>query len=132
MRYVVKNICKDGKTELCVTPSYDVSKKQCIKIRIIPICKSSYTFKFEGGKETKVTAGLDFCPGKYKVYAGVLNKTNSYTIRKYSKLHGDIEFISIWKDVPALTDEGKKYAFGMDSYLDIPSGVSSVKLVKTN
>lgn len=122
---------KVGETELCATPEYDVSKKTCIKIRIIPICKSTYTFKFDGSSEVKLTAGVDFCPGKYKVYAGVLNKTNSYTIRKYSKNH-DVEFISIWKDVPALTDEGKKYAFGMDSYLDIPSGVSSIKLVKTN
>lgn len=121
---------KVGETELCATPEYDVSKKTCIKIRIIPICKSTYTFKFDGGDEAKVIAGVDFCPGKYKVYASVLNKTNSYTIRKYSKNH-DVEFISIWKDIPALTDEGKKYAFAMDSYLDIPSGVTSVKLVKT-
>ena len=49
---------------------------------------------------------------------------------KYSKNH-DVEFISIWKDISALTDEGKKYAFAMDSYLDIPSGVTTVKLVKT-
>ena len=28
--------------------------------------------------------------------------------------------------------EGKKYAFAMDSYLEIPSGITQIKLVKTN
>lgn len=123
---------KVGETELCVIPEYDSSKKSCTKIRIVPICKSSYTFSLDGGNETKLTAGNDFCPGKYKVYASVLNKKDTYTIRKYSKQFGDVEFITIWKDTSAFNDEGKKYAFVLDSYLEVPSGVTQVKLVKVN
>lgn len=123
---------KVGETEICATPKYDISKKVCLKVRIIPICKSSYIFNFDGGTETKKTAGIDFCPAKYKVYANVLNKKDTYTIRKYSKGFGDVEFITIWKNTPAFNDEGKKYAFAMDSYLEIPSGVTQVKLVKVN
>lgn len=121
---------KVGESELCATAEYDTSKKACVKIRVIPICKSSYTFNFDGSKETKIISGTDFCPGKYKLYATVLNKTDVYTLTKRSSGFGDIEFIKIWKDTPAFNDEGKKYVFALDSQLEVPSGVTKVKLVK--
>ena len=77
-------------------------------------------------------SGIDFCPGKYKVYANVLNLKDTYSISKSSNEFGDTEFITIWKDSSSFNDEGKKYAFSMDSYLEVPSGVTQIKLIKTN
>ena len=42
-----------------------------------------------------------------------------------------MESFLIWKDT-SLGDEGNKYSFSIDGTIEVPSGITSVKLVKTN
>lgn len=126
---VIKAI-KVGKSDLCVIPEYDESKKACKEIRVTALCKDTYTFNFDGSSTSKLIAGNDFCPGKYKVYAGVLNKKNPYYLTFREKNGLMMESFLIWKDT-SLGDEGNKYSFSIDGTIEVPSGITSVKLVKT-
>lgn len=121
---------KPGVTKVCATSSYDNSKKTCINVRVTAKCKSTYTFKFNGSDEEKITTGKDFCPGKYRVYASLLNNNNSASLRINNKDGRYLDSILIWKIAPSLSDEGGRYSFSFDSSISIPSGVTSVKLVK--
>lgn len=121
---------KPGVSQVCAISSYDNSKKSCINVRVTAKCKNSYTFKFNGSDEEKITTGKDFCPGKYRVYASLLNNNNSASLRINNKEGRYLDSILIWKIAPSLSDEGGRYSFSFDSSISIPSGVTSVKLVK--
>lgn len=125
---VIKAI-KVGKSEICVIPEYDESKKACKEIRVTALCKDTYTFKYDGSSTNKLVAGNDFCPGKYKLYAGVLNKSSAYHLGLKEKNGSSMGSFLVWKST-SLGDEGKKYSFALDSYIEVPTGVTSVKLVK--
>lgn len=122
---------KVGTSQICVIPEYDTNKKTCKDIRVTAKCKSTYTFKYDGSDTDKLVAGDDFCPGKYKIYAGVLNKKNSYYIYLKDANNKSMDTVLIWKDAYSLSDEGNKYSFALDSTINVPAGVTSVKLVKT-
>lgn len=126
---VIKGI-KVGKSEFCVIPQYDENKKSCKEIRVTALCKDTYIFKYDGSSTSKLVAGNDFCPGKYKIYAGVLNKSNAYHLELREKNGNHMDSVLIWKST-SLGDEGNKYSFALDSSISVPTGVTSVKLVKT-
>lgn len=126
---IIKAI-KVGTSEICVIPEYDVNKKSCKEVRVTALCKDTYTFKFDGSSTSKLVAGNDFCPGKYKIYAEVLNKKNSYHLDLREKNGNYMDSVLIWKST-SLGDEGNKYSFALDSSIGVPSGVTSVKLVKS-
>ena len=112
------------------TKTSSIMKKSCKEIRVTALCKDTYTFKYDGSSTSKLVAGNDFCPGKYKIYAGVLNKSNAYHLELREKNGNHMDSVLIWKST-SLGDEGNKYSFALDSSISVPTGVTSVKLVKT-
>ena len=121
---------KEGNTTFCAYPVYDESQIQCFDLSIMPVCKGTYTFNFDGLSKNKIVAGVDICPGIYKIYTNVVNNDKSYllTIRDEKGFHS--ETVYIYKKSEYSNDEGGNFSFGNNFYLDIPVGVTSVKLVK--
>ena len=119
---------KIGDTEICAVSKYDSNIKNCIKLEITPICKNSYTFNFEGSKDEIITGGIDFCPGTYKIYLGVLNTNKTYFLHQKSAA-GSTNIITINKTSP-FNKEGGKYSFEKEATLKLPIGVTSVTLKK--
>ncbi len=122
---------KYGTTTICIVPEYDVNKKHCFDLRVINECKNSYTFNFDGGTEKDIIAGLDFCPGTYKVYVGLLNKNNPKSIYFYEK---EGEFMHkgsllVWKGT-SHNEEGDKHTFLLDNTVRVTDGITSVTLKK--
>ena len=95
-------------------------------------CQSTYTFKFNGGgKETK-TAGDDFCTGKYKVYANVLNRDKMYSIEIKPKNEFVGDYMTIYKTSSFINEEGSKYVFNEGTTFTTEQGITQVKLVKVS
>lgn len=122
---------KRGKTNICITSKYN-NRKECIALNIELKCQSTYTFKFNGGgKETK-TAGEDFCTGKYKVYASVLNKDKMYSIEIKPKNEFVGDYLTIYKTSSFINEEGSKYVFNEGTTFTTEQGITQVKLVKVS
>ena len=121
---------KKGVTQVCVIPNYDKSAKVCDQVNVSLKCKSSYTFKFEGGSVEGIKAGEDFCPGTYRFTTKVLDREKSYYL--YYKPNGSYigESYLVWKNYSYHSEEGKKIVFADESVFEIPIGVTEVKLYK--
>ena len=121
---------KTGYTQLCVFPEYDETKIKCFQINILPTCKGTYVFKYDGLEKKKLIVGTDFCPGIYKVYANVLNN-ESYYYLDVDNDKGSYEYmIRINKKYSHINEEGNKFSFPMNYSLEVPSGVTQIKLIK--
>lgn len=123
---------KIGESEVCATSKYDQNTKKCIKVDVTPICQNSYTFNFDGSKKEKITAGTDFCAGTYKVYAGVLNYNQTYFLHHYQadRFAGGSSTMTIAKFSSFLSEEGDKWAMSKGSYIEVPSGITSITITK--
>lgn len=122
---------KLGESEVCLTSKYDTNTKVCKTIDVTPICQDSYTFTFDGSKEEKITAGVDFCAGTYKVYAEVLNHSDVYYIHHYqADLFAGSSTITIAKFSSFLNDEGDKWSMAKRSYIKTAPGVMSITITK--
>ena len=122
---------KIGETELCITSNYDKNTKVCKKIEVTPICQNSYTFNFDGSKKEKITAGVDFCAGTYKVYAQVLNYDDVYYIHHRQPDFGaGSSTITIAKFSDFLSDEGNQWSMNKGSYIETANGVTQITITK--
>lgn len=121
---------KPGFTDVCISPEYDETKISCFQVNILPTCKGTYTFKYDGVGRKKLHVGTDFCPGIYKIYANVLNDDNYYYIDLDNEKGVYEDLIIINKKYPSVNEEGKKFSFPMNYSLEIPSGVTQIKLIK--
>ncbi len=120
---------KIGTTSICLVSNYD-DTKVCKELDVTPQCKNSYTFNFDGSKDEKITAGIDFCVGTYKIYATVLNRNSTYSIAHRGPEFGSFkEHITITKWSP-FNEEGSRVSIGKLSYLDIDTGITSITLTK--
>lgn len=122
---------KIGETELCVQSKYDTNTKVCKSIEVTPICHNSYTFNFDGSKKEKITAGVDFCAGTYKVYAQVLNYDDIYYIHhKQPNLAAGSSTLTIAKFSDFLNDEGNQWSMNKGSYIETANGVTQITITK--
>ena len=122
---------KIGDTTLCIISQYDPNTSVCNNIEVTPICQNSYTFNFDGSKKEKIYAGIDFCPGTYRVYAQVLNPKDIYYIhhRQPNSASGSSS-ITIAKFSEFLSDEGNQWAMNKGSYIESNTGVTQITIVK--
>ena len=122
---------KIGETELCIQSKYDLNTKKCINLEVTPICQNSYTFNFDGSKEEKIYAGIDFCAGTYHIYAEVLNYNDVYYLH-----HRQVEFgkgsstMTIAKFSDFLSDEGSRWSMNKGSYIETDNGVTQITITK--
>lgn len=122
---------KIGETDLCITSVYDKNTSICEKIEVTPICQNSYTFNFDGSKKEKIYAGIDFCPGTYRVYAQVLNPQNVYYISyRQPNISGGSASITIAKFSDFLSDEGNQWSMNKGSYIETNPGITQITIVK--
>lgn len=120
---------KEGKTQLCAWPEYDESKIVCYDLVIFATCKGTYTFNYDGLSENKIYIGNDICPGIYKIYTDVVNNDKFYHLYIDNEKGHWIDSITITKKYQS-NEEGKNFSFPMNHYLDVPIGITSVKLIK--
>ena len=123
-------VLKKGQTEICAVSNYNNQIKSCKNVDLELVCKDSYTFKVDGSKEVKLTAGEVFCTGTYKIYAEVTNKKEFYSIKIKPKDSHTWETMTIYKDSSFLNDEGNKYVLADGHQVITDIGVTSIKLVK--
>lgn len=122
---------KIGETDLCIQSKYDLNTKVCKKVEVTPVCKNSYTFNFDGSKKEKITAGIDFCPGTYHVYAQVLNYNDVYYIyHKQPSFGAGSSTMTIAKFSDFLNDEGNQWAMGKGSYIETNNGITQITITK--
>ena len=126
----VKGI-KKGTTNICVKSYYN-DQQECITINVGLKCLSTYIFNFDGGQTETLTAGQNFCTGKYKIYGSVLNKNNFYTITIRPKDGTGTDFMTIHKKESFFNEEGTKYVLNDGTTLKIDPGITQVKLVKVS
>lgn len=123
---------KIGESEVCIISNYDKNTKVCKTVDVTPICQDSYTFNFDGSKKEKITAGVDFCAGTYKVYANVLNYDDVYYIHHYQadRFAGGSSTLTIAKFSSFLSDEGDMWSMAKNSYIETAPGVTSITIRK--
>jgi len=124
-------VLKKGQTEICAVSNYNNQIKSCKNVNLELVCKDSYTFKVDGSKEVKLTAGEIFCTGTYKIYAEVTNKKEFYSIKIKPKDSNTFETMTIYKNSSHLNDEGNKYVLTDGHQVITSIGITSVKLIKT-
>lgn len=124
----VKGI-KKGTTNICVKSKYD-DKQECITITVGLKCLSTYTFNFSGGQTETLTAGENFCTGKYKIYGSVLNKSEFYTVTVRPKDGAGTDFMTIHKKESFFNEEGTTYVLNDGTTLKMDPGITQIKLVK--
>ena len=122
---------KIGEANICIQSKYDLKVEECKKIEVTPICKNSYTFYFDGSKSEKITAGIDFCPGTYRIYAQVLNYNDIYYIyHKQPNFGYSSSTMTIAKFSDFLNDEGNQWAMSKDSYIETDTGITQITISK--
>ena len=122
---------KRGKTNICITSKYN-NRQECINLNIELKCQSTYTFKFNGGSKETKTAGEDFCTGKYKLYASVLNRDKMYSVEIKPKNEFVGDYVTIYKTSSFLSEEGSTYVFNEGTTFTTEQGITQVKLVKVS
>jgi len=121
---------KRGTTEVCVVSKYD-GTKECKLLNLTLQCENKVVFDFNGGSAETITAGQNFCTGTYKIYAQVLNKNAIYYLR-YKPDNGSTSLVSICKYESLFNDEGMKLVLNENSKIEIPTGITQIKLVKVS
>lgn len=121
---------KEGTSRVCATSMYDESKTYCIDITVLPTCKSTYVFNYDGLTKSNILSGKDICPGIYKLYVSVVDKNQYYYLKILNDRNFTDESIYINKAHPSINDEGKKYSIPIKYSLEVPIGINQVKLIK--
>ena len=119
-----------GIAKLFVYPIYDENKIKCFDLNIIPPCKETYTFNYDGLSDNKINVGEDICPGIYKIYATVINNDYNYSLKLRDNKGYLKEYITIWKKSQYSNEEGQNFSYPLNYYLEVPIGVTSIKFIK--